>query len=301
MVQDPQCSLQHWTDTLGGVWTLLAGYVTLRSHSGSRHVCALFVHSLSTACAKAQPVYKMAIVAEVAVRKVSSRTVVTLDDKQATILSLECEVHGSAGGCTRIHVRIHSRFATFDQEHWRLITLTQGPFDHTDAFTGLFAASCGSIGKFTDIKRLEDGTFAIPVTMQKYSFPFRQLNGRWMGQVYPFDPEWLCTQVHPSGALLFAPFRSQLTLLQHLCIQWDLLDRPPQLIAKLPRYWLEEDRSMALLEENRWRSHKTLNWLKTHGHSYVPVSIREELMILAHGNFAGGASSSLSPPPGDVP
>ena len=166
-----------------------------------------------------------------------------------------------------------------------MITLTSGPFDHADAFTDLFGASCGSIGEFTDIKKLEDGSFAIPVTMKNYSFSFRQLNGRLIGRVYPFDPSFFHTKVHPSGALLYTPFHSQLTFLQHLCIQLANIKDPPQLISTLPKYWMEDDGTLALFEENRWRSIKTLKWLKTHGYSCVPVCIREELMTLAQGEL----------------
>ena len=69
---------------------------------------------------------------------------------------------GSAQGHTRVKVNIHCRFAIFDEEEWRLITMTCGHFDHATQYTDLFAASCGSIGDFTDVKKHADDTFAIP-------------------------------------------------------------------------------------------------------------------------------------------
>ena len=45
---------------------------------------------------------------------------------------------------------------------------------------------------------------------------------------FPFDPFYFCTKVHPTGALLFTPHHSQLILLQHLCIQFQLDDGWPE-------------------------------------------------------------------------
>ena len=60
------------------------------------------------------------------------------------------------------------RFATFDTEKWRLITILNGSYDHTTEYRDLFADSCGSIGNFIDIKKNEDGTLAIPEIMTRY-------------------------------------------------------------------------------------------------------------------------------------
>ena len=152
---------------------------------------------------------------------------------------------------------VHSRFATFDTEKWRLLTMTCGHFDHPTQYTGLFAASCGSFGEFIDIKKYDDG-YAIPPRMRDYNFPLRRLNGDLYAQVFPFDPFFFYIKVHPNGALLFAPFHSQLTLLQHLWIQLDYSKKPLQLLSDVPKYWLEEDGVMCPDESHRRRSEQTL-------------------------------------------
>ena len=46
----------------------------------------------------------------------------------------------------------HTLFAIFDDEEWRIITLFVNYLDSKTKYTDLFAASCGLIGDFTDIK-----------------------------------------------------------------------------------------------------------------------------------------------------
>ena len=152
--------------------------------------------------------------------------------------------------------------------------MTVGHFHSRNQYTDLFAASCGSIGDFTDIKHYEEG-YAIPPRMSDYNFPIRNLDGTFYAQVHPFDPYYFCTKVHPTGALSFAPFHSQLTLLQHLCIQFQYAKKPLQLLSDIPKYSLEEDGAMCLDEGHRWRSTKTLQWLRVHGLYSVPRNIKE--------------------------
>ena len=62
----------------------------------------------------------------------------------------------------------------FDGEERRLITRTVGFDNRNDA--DLFAASCGSIGNFTDIKQYDEG-YAIPPPDEGLQFP--NMKTRW--------------------------------------------------------------------------------------------------------------------------
>ena len=97
-----------------------------------------------------------------------------------------------------------------------------------------------------------DGKYAISEEMCNCQFYLRNLNGEWLAKVQPFDPEFFCIKFHPNAVPLYVPFRSQLTLLQHLCLQLQLL--PPS-----PRYWPRADGTLALIETGRWRSKRRLN------------------------------------------
>ena len=200
----------------------------------------------------------MAIVGEVYITKVARLKKVEHDKGFSTIHAIGCRVSGSVQGSVPVSVHIHTRFATFDDEPWRLITMTGGPFDHADRYADLFADSCGSIGDFADIKKYENGAFAITAQMRDYNFLLRRINGKLMAQVFPFDPYFFCTKVRPNGVLLYAPFPSQITPLQNLCIQLEKMKDPLKLLSSVPKYWLEEDRTLSLHEDNRWRSAKTL-------------------------------------------
>ena len=67
-----------------------------------------------------------------------------------------------------------SRIEHFDGEDWRIIAMTVGHLDSRFQYKDLFAASCGSIGDFTDIKKYDKG-FAIPPQMRGYNFLIRNL------------------------------------------------------------------------------------------------------------------------------
>ena len=103
------------------------------------------------------------------------------------------------------------------------------------------------------------------------------INGKLMAQVFPFDGNFFCTKVHPNGVLLRAPFPSQLTFLQHLCIQLETIKDPLKLLSSVPKYWLEEDGTMSLHEDNRWRSVKTLKWLKSNGMTLSHLASKKKL------------------------
>ena len=60
--------------------------------------------------------------------------------------------------------------------------------------------------------------YVVPKDMREYNFPVRNFDGTFYKQVYPFDPFHFSTQVRPTGALLFTPHHSQLTLLQHIIL-----------------------------------------------------------------------------------
>ena len=99
--------------------------------------------------------------------------------------------------------------------------------------------------------------------------------------------------MHPTGALLFAPFHSQLTLLQHLCIQLEYSKKPFQLLSDVPKYWLEGDGTMCLDDDHRWRSISTLRWLHFNGLSSVPRSIKTEIRTLVQESDIEAQSLSL--------
>ena len=115
--------------------------------------------------------------------------------------------------------------------------------------------------------------------MRNYKFYLRSLNGEWLARVQPFDPEFLCIKVHPNAVLLYMPFRSQPTLLQHLCVQLELL--PP-----------------ALSETGRWRSRSTLEWLRKNGTDSIPEEIRGELMERLFGQWEQQRVLPIAAPPG---
>ena len=140
----------------------------------------------------------------------------------------ECKITGTGQGSARIKASIHTRLESFDEEEWRIITLTVGHMDSRFQYTDLFAPSCGSIGDFTDIftdvQKYDEG-YVVP-QMRDYNFQVRNFDGTFYEQVFPFDPFYFCTKVHPTGALLLTPHHSQLTLLQHLCIQFQYAKMP---------------------------------------------------------------------------
>ena len=171
--------------------------------------------------------------------------------------------------------------------------------EHLDSqlkYTDLFAPSCGSIGDFTDIAKYEEG-YVVPAQMRNFNFPVRNFDGAFYEQVFPFDPFHFCTKVHPTGALLITPHHSQLTLLQHLCIQFQYAKKPLQLLSDIPKYWLE-DGTMSLDESHRWRSDKTLRWPQVHGLFSVPRNIKEEIASLIYNLDRSRGSDELASRPG---
>ena len=73
----------------------------------------------------------------------------------------------------------HTILASFDEEEWRIITLTVGHLDNQSKHTDLFAPSCGSIGDFTDIKKYDEG-YVVPPQMRNYNFPVRNFHGAFL-------------------------------------------------------------------------------------------------------------------------
>ena len=68
----------------------------------------------------------------------------------------ECKITGTGEGIARIKASIHTVIESFDDEEWRIITLTVGHLDSQTKYTDLFASSCSSIGDFTDIAMKEN-------------------------------------------------------------------------------------------------------------------------------------------------
>ena len=239
----------------------------------------------------------MAIKGEVHVRKVLHLPIASFNGGRYVIRPFECEVTGKAAGRAIVKASIHSILSTFYDEEWSIITLMVERLDSQLKYTDLFAPSCGSIGDFTDIKKYEEG-YVIPTKMQNFNFPVRKFDGTLYEQVHPFDPFFFCTKVHPTGALLFTPHHSQLTLLQHLCIHFQFAEKPLQLLSDVPKYWLDDDGTMSLDSGHRWRSKKTLRWLQVHGLSSVPRNMKEEIGSLVYKLDREKESDDMAPPPG---
>ena len=159
----------------------------------------------------------MAIKGEVHVQSMVWAPKISLNDGKYVIRPFECKIVGKAEGLARVRASIHTFFATFDDGEWRIITLFVNHLDSKTKYIDLFAASCGSIGDFTDIKLGDEG-YAMTRQMKHFNFPVRNFDGTFYAQVHPFDPSYFAVKVHPTGALLFTPHHSQLTLLQHIII-----------------------------------------------------------------------------------
>ena len=216
------------------------------------------------------------------------------------IQPFECKITGNGNGIAQIKASIHTVIESFDDEEWRIITLTVRHLDSQTKYTDLFAPSCGSIGDFTNITMKENHKgekgYVVPRQMREYELQVRNYDGTFYERVFPFDPFYFCTKVHPTGALLFTPHHSQLTLLQHLCIQFQYAKKPLQLLSDVPKYWLEEDGTMSLDRDHRWKDPKTLEWLRTHGLYSVPRNIKEAIGNLVYNSDRSRASDD--PPPG---
>ena len=168
---------------------------------------------------------------------------ISLNDGRYVIRPFECKIVGKAKGLARARASIHTLFATFDDEEWRIITLFVNHLDSKFKYTDLFAASCGLLGDFTDTKQGDEG-YAITRQMKHYNFPVRNPDGTFYAQVHPFDPSCFAVKVHPTGALLFTPHHSKLTLLQRIIVQSLFLKQPVQFLSDIPKYWLEDDGTM---------------------------------------------------------
>ena len=144
----------------------------------------------------------MAIKGEVHVKSMIWAPKISLNDGRYVIRPFECKIIGQAEGLARVKASIHTFFTTFDDEEWRIITLFVNHLDSKLKYTDLFAASCGSLGEFTDIKQSEEG-YAMTRQMQHFNFPLRNLDGTFYAQVHPFDPSFFAVKVHPSGVLSF--------------------------------------------------------------------------------------------------
>ena len=128
----------------------------------------------------------------------------------------------------------------------------------------------------------------------------QEKKGTFYAQVHPFDPSYFAVKVHPTGALLFTPHHSQLTLLQHIIIQSPFLKQPVQLLSETPRYWLENDGTMSLHPSHRWKSEDTIAWLRKRGLHSVPNSIKAEIGDIVYNGPKQNApddSTAFAPPP----
>ena len=133
----------------------------------------------------------------------------SLNKGRYVICPLECKIIGNAEGCERVRASIHTHFTTFG-----IITLVVNHLDSHLKYNDLFATSCGSIGEFTNIQKLQAG-YAMSRQMKHYNFPIRNFDGTFYAQVHPFDPE-------------------------HILIQSPFLKRPVLFLSDIPKYWLKD-------------------------------------------------------------
>ena len=110
------------------------------------------------------------------------RPKISLNDGRYVIRPFECKIIGTAEGLERVRASIHTLFTTIDDEEWRIITLFVNHLDSKSKYTDLFAASCGSLGDFTNIKQSEEG-YAMTRQMKHYNFPVRNPDGTFYEQV----------------------------------------------------------------------------------------------------------------------
>ena len=139
----------------------------------------------------------MAIKGEVHIQSMVWAPKISLNDGKYVIRPFECKIVGKAEGLARVRASIHTFFATFDDEEWRIITLFVNHLDSKTKYIDLFAASCGSIGDFTDIKLGDEG-YAMTRQMKHFNVPVRNFDGTFYAQVHPFDPSYFAVKVHPS-------------------------------------------------------------------------------------------------------
>ena len=222
---------------------------------------------------------------------------ISLNEGRYVIRPFECKIIGKAEGSAKVRASIHTLITAFDDEEWRIITLFVNHLDSKLKYTDLFAASCGSLGDFTDIKERAEG-FAMTRQMKHFNFPIRNPDGTFYAQVHPFDPSYFAVKVHPTGALLFTPHHSQLTLLQHIIIQSPYLKQPVHFLSDIPKYWIEDDGTMCLDDSHRWKSAETIAWLRTRGLHSVPNSIKADIGDLVYNGPKSNAldkSAALAP------
>ena len=237
----------------------------------------------------------MSILGEVCIRRLRCIQQFTMDQGLTEVYDIDCRLSGIESMLvysTHIRASIHVRTATFDNEKWKLITLM---CSHYASYHNLFPPNCGSVGEFTDIRQDEERYLAITPEMHRYNLPVQRLNGDFYEQVRPFNTK-LFRKAHPAGTLLFSGIHSHLVLLQHLLIELPRAKKPVHIISDVPKYWLEDDGTMCLDDDHRWRSAATIQWLKVHGLFCVPSSIKAEIGNLVYNQDRSRASDD--PPPG---
>ena len=122
------------------------------------------------------------------------------------------------------------------------------------------------------------------------------VNSVWMLALTFALPSAFPVKVHPTGALLFTPHHSQLTLLQHIIIQSPYLKQPVHFLSDIPKYWIEDDGTMCLDESHRWKSADTIAWLRTRGLQSVPNSIKADIGDLVYNGPKSNARDESAAP-----
>lgn len=206
---------------------------------------------------------------------------------EVEILRIQGNLVGKESGSVQIDVLLCIFYAKFHEEDWKMATIIEDeeltrPLGHSPAYQdirnrmghGIFPPGRESVRGFTGVRMLRPGIFAICEEMKHFSCWLRTPTGQLTELVYPFDLHSHLISVHPNAMLLFARSRSQLLLMQGLCLQL-------QILPHSPRYWVGNDGMLVLEDTGRWRSQYALEWIAVYGYDGVPGHIQTELRILS--------------------
>ena len=221
-----------------------------------------------------------------------------LNDGRYVIRPFECKIVGKAKGLARVRASIHTLFAIFDDEEWRIITLFVNHLDSKTKYTDLFAASCGSIGDFTDIKQCDDD-YAVTWQMKHHNFPVRNSDGTFYAQVHPFDPSsTLLLRCTPAGLSC-----SHLITHNSPCCNISLFNLHSW-SSHYISYLTFQNIGWRMMEpcldnSHRWKSAEIIAWLRTQGLHLVPNSIKADIGDLVYnGSSRNVRDESAATPPG---
>ena len=103
----------------------------------------------------------MAIKDEVHVRSLMCLPAATFLQGRYVIQPFECKITGTGEGIARIKASIHTVIESFDDEEWRIITLTVGRLDSQTKHTDLFAPSVVLLGTSPTLRNMIKGMLSL--------------------------------------------------------------------------------------------------------------------------------------------